>query len=175
MTQKNKIKQKENVLKYCDVPEVTRVEGYRNDWVIVNGVTGEIVDNGDGWGYTTRAKAINHWEWKYGKNNRFAINSEADMNEFIKKHNDLSFLSSDSLEKEYEHISELIGFIETFMKKNTWEGKNKDRQPKNMTAAEYAISGELNALECSMISYQSMLSAILTLRDPNSIKRQGDS
>lgn len=174
MAQKNKIKKQKNLLKYCNSPEVTKVSDYRNDWVIVDSETGEIVDNGDGWGYTTKEKAINHWRWQYGKYFVKGSNEKSDFDKYIEKKSNVNFLSHDELEKEYYHISDRIGKFDDFIKSIALIDSKGDVRSQSDDSLEYVNLGEINALECSMIAYQSMLSAILTLQDSKLRKRKGD-
>ena len=44
-------------------PEPEKLDSYKNGWVIVNADTGEVIDDGNGYGFKSRANAIKHYQY----------------------------------------------------------------------------------------------------------------
>lgn len=44
-------------------PEPVKLDSYKNGWVIVNADTGEVIDDGNGYGFKSRANAIKHYQY----------------------------------------------------------------------------------------------------------------
>lgn len=46
-------------------PEAVKMNDYKNGWVIINADTGEVIDDGNGYGFKSRANAIKHYQYVY--------------------------------------------------------------------------------------------------------------
>ena len=58
--------QKENIdTRFVDA-QATQLSGYKNPWVMVDANTGEVIDNGNGYGFRSEENAIKHYTYTRG-------------------------------------------------------------------------------------------------------------
>ena len=58
--------QKENIDTIFVDAQATRLSGYKNPWVMIDANTGEVIDDGNGYGFKSEENAIKHYTYTRG-------------------------------------------------------------------------------------------------------------
>lgn len=60
-----KVKKKNIDTRFVDA-QATRLSGYKNPWVMIDANTGEVIDDGNGYGFRSEENAIKHYTYIRG-------------------------------------------------------------------------------------------------------------